>query len=102
MLPSKNFSSMHVVDTTADFAREFCKSQDCVMYYTLFHQMSSMFFLNIIGLPKLRNKSVLENNKNVLFFNLNDKIIQQEMIKMAIHTHDIFRPRNTMFFLSNT
>ena len=32
------------------------------------------------------------NNKNVLFLNLNDKIIEQEKNKMAIHTHVIFRP----------
>ena len=41
------------------------------------------------------------NNKNVLFLNLNDKIIEQEMNKTGIHTHVIFRPRNAMFFLSN-
>ena len=35
------------------------------------------------------------------FLNLNDKIIEQEMNKMAIHTHVIFRPRNAMFFLLN-
>ena len=27
--------------------------------------------------------------------------IEQEMNKIAIHTHVIFRPRNTMFSLSN-
>ena len=32
------------------------------------------------------------NNKNVLFLNLNYKIIEQEMNKIAIHTHVIFRP----------
>ena len=34
------------------------------------------------------------NNKNVLFLNANYKIIEQEMNKMAIHTHVIFKPRN--------
>ena len=34
--------------------------------------------------------------------NLNDKMIEQEMNKMAIHTHVIFRPHIAMFFLSNT
>ena len=29
-------------------------------------------------------------------------IVEQEINKMAIHTHAIFRPRNAMFFLSNT
>ena len=38
---------------------------------------------------------------NVLFLNLNDKIIEQEMNKLAIHTHVIFRPRNAMFLLLN-
>ena len=37
------------------------------------------------------------NNKNVLFLNLNDKIIEQEINKIVIHTHVIFRPRNAMF-----
>ena len=41
------------------------------------------------------------NNKNVLFLNLNDKIIEQEMNKMALHTHVIFRPRNAMFLSLN-
>ena len=41
------------------------------------------------------------NNKNVLFLNLNDKIIEQEMNKMAIHTHVIFRPRNALITLNN-
>ena len=41
------------------------------------------------------------NNKNVLFLNLNLKTIEQEMNKLAIHTHVIFRPRNAMFFLLN-
>ena len=36
------------------------------------------------------------------FFNLIYKIIEQEMNKMAIHTHVIFRARNAMFFLLNT
>ena len=40
------------------------------------------------------------NNKNVLF--LNYKIIEQEMNKIAIHTHVIFRPCNAMFSLSKT
>ena len=56
------------------------------------------FFSNIIGLPE----KCFGNNKNVLFLNLNDKIIEQEMNKMGIYTHVIFRPRNTMFLLSNT
>ena len=30
------------------------------------------------------------------------KVIEQEMNKMAIHTHVNFRPRNAMFSLSNT
>ena len=49
------------------------------------------FFSNIIGLPEGRNKrkSVLEITK--IYF-LKFKIIQQEMNKMAIHTHVIFRP----------
>ena len=52
------------------------------------------FFSNIIGLPERRNKrkSVLEIKTNVIFFNLNYKIIEQEMNKVAIHTHVIFRP----------
>ena len=32
---------------------------------------------------------------------LNYKIIEQEMDKITIHTHVIFRPRNAMFSLSN-
>ena len=66
--------------------------------------MFSTFFSNIIGLPERRNKrkSVLEITKIYYFFYLNDKIIEQEMNKMAIHTHAIFRPRNAMFFLLNT
>ena len=62
--------------------------------YTLFHDFISTFFSNIIGLPERRNKrkSVLEITKSTIL-NLNDKIIQQEMNKMAIHTHVIFRPR---------
>ena len=39
------------------------------------------------------------NNKNVLFLNSNYKTIEQEMNKMAIHTHVIFRLRNNMFSL---
>ena len=39
------------------------------------------------------------NNKNVLFLNLKDKIIEQEINKMAIHANVIFRSRNAMFFL---
>ena len=35
------------------------------------------------------------------FFNLNDKIIEQEMNKLAIHTHVNFKPRNALFFLLN-
>ena len=53
------------------------------------------FFKNKISLPERRN------NKNVLFLNLNDKIIEQEMNKLAIHTHVNFRPRNGMFLLLN-
>ena len=41
-----------------------------------------------------RNEKCFGNNKNVLFLNLNDKIIEQEINKMAIHTHVSFRPRN--------
>ena len=48
-----------------------------------------------------QNVETKGNNKNVLFLNLNDKIIEQEMNKMAIHTHVIFRPHNAMFFLLN-
>ena len=42
------------------------------------------------------------NNKNVLLLNSNYKIIEQEVNKIAIHTHVIFRPCNAMFSLSNT
>ena len=63
----------------------------------MFHENVLTFFSNIIGLPERRNK-----RKNVLFKKLHDKIIEQEMNKMAIHTHVIFRHRNAMFFLSNT
>ena len=68
-----------------------------VVIYTLFHEFVSTFFSNIIGLPERRNKrkSVLEITKMYYF-----KI--QEINKMAIHTHVILRPRNAMFFLSNT
>ena len=61
-------------------------------------------FFNIISLPERGKKKdkYFGNNKHVLFLNLNDKIIQQEINKMAIHTHVIFKPRNAMFFLSNT
>ena len=37
------------------------------------------------------------NNKNVLFLNLTYKIIEQEMNKIAMHNHVIFRPRNAMY-----
>ena len=54
--------------------------------YTLFHENILTFFPNIIGLPERRNKrkSVLEIFKKVLFLNLNDKLIEQEMNKMAM------------------
>ena len=69
----------------------------------MFHEKRIKFFSNIIGLPECRNKRMcFGNNKNVLFLNLKDKIIEQEMNKMAIQTHVIFRPCNTMFFLLNT
>ena len=63
---------------------------------TLFHTFFRMFFANIIGLPEHRNKrkSVLEITKMYYFVNSNYKIIEQEMNKIAIHTHVIFRPRN--------
>ena len=38
---------------------------------------------------------MLEITKMYTIINLNDKIIQQEMNKMAIHTHVIFRPHGT-------
>ena len=74
-----------------------------IQSYTLFHEIFSTFFFNKISLPEPRNKRkiVFGNNKNVLFLNLNDNIIEQEMNKLAIHTHVNFRPRNTMFFLLN-
>ena len=55
---------------------------------------------NIIGLPEHRNKRkcVLEITKMYYFFNLNDKIIEQEMNKMAICTHVIFTPRKACSF----
>ena len=61
------------------------------------------FFANITGLPgKKQKERCFGNNKNVLFKNLNHNIIEQEMNKIAMHTHVIFRPRNAMFSLSNT
>ena len=30
------------------------------------------------------------------------QLLEQEINKMAMHTHAIFRPRNAMFSLSNT
>ena len=42
------------------------------------------------------------NNKIVLFLNSNYKIIEQEINKIAIHTHVFFRPRNAMLSLSKT
>ena len=48
------------------------------------------------------NEKCFRNNKNVLFLNLNDKIIDKEMNKLAVHTHVNFRPRNAMFLLLNT
>ena len=61
------------------------------------------FFANIIGLPghTKKKEKCFGNNKNVLFLISNYKIIEQEMNKMAIHTHVIFRPCNAMFSLSN-
>ena len=35
----------------------------------------------------------------MLFLYSKYKIIEQEMSKMALHTHAIFRPRNAMFTL---
>ena len=69
----------------------------------LFHEMFSTFFSNNISFPERRHKrkSVFGNNKNVLFLNINDKFFEQEMNKMALHTHIIFRPRNAMFLLLN-
>ena len=71
--------------------------------YTLFHENVSTFFFNKISLPerRIKRKSVLEITKMYYFLNLNDKIIEQEMNKLAIHTHVNFRPRNAMFFLLN-
>ena len=79
----------------------FIVKSDSITNYTLIHENISTFFSNIIGLPEPRNKrkSVLEITKNVLYLNLNYKIIEQEMNKMAIHIHVIFRPRNAMFLL---
>ena len=76
-----------------------------VFNYTLFNEMfRTFFFANIIGLPGHRNrrKSVLEITKIYYFLYSNYKIIEQEMNKMAIQTHVIFRPRNAMFSLSKT
>ena len=56
-----------------------------LLNYTLFLKLIFIFFSNIIGLPERRNKrKCFGNNKNVLFLNLNDKIIEQEMNKLAI------------------
>ena len=65
--------------------------------------MFRTFFVNIIGLCGHRNKrkSVLEKLNIFLFLYSNTKISEQEMSKMAIHTHDIFRPGNAMFSLLN-
>ena len=67
--------------------------------------MFSTFFFNKICLPERRNKrkSVLEITIIffLLFLNLNDKITEQEMNKLAIHTHAILRPHNAMFLLLN-
>ena len=61
-----------------------------------------VLFFNNISLPEHRNKmKCFGNNKNVLLLNLNAKFIEQEMNKLAIHTHVNFRPRNTMFLLLN-
>ena len=81
----------------------FCQYHRFACTYTLFHENILKFFSNIIGLPEHRNKrkSVLEITKMYYFLNVNDKIIEQEKNKMAIHTHVIFRPRNAMLFLSN-
>ena len=59
--------------------------------YPVPRKIFDVFLKNKISLPERRN------NKNVLFLNLNDKIIEQEMNKLAIHTHVNFRPRNAMF-----
>ena len=47
-----------------------------------------VFFANIV-LPGHRNKrkGVLEIKQNLLFLYSNYKIVEQEMNKMAIHTH---------------
>ena len=50
---------------------------------------------------KNKRRSVLEIIK-LLFLYSYYKIIEQEINKMAIHTHVIFRPRNAMFSSSNT
>ena len=61
---------------------------------------------NIIGFPERRNKrkKCFGNNKNVLFLNLNDKIIEQEMNKMAIHCipmlfSDLVTPCSFLFYV---
>ena len=62
----------------------------------MFYLRNVLYFLgrflqiDIIGLPGHRKKEkCFGNNKNVLFLNSNYKIIEQEMNKMAIHTHDM-------------
>ena len=91
-------------ETAPEYYQYICLSV-YLSIYTLFHEIFSTFFWNKISLPERRNKSLKEkcfgNNKNVLFLNLNDKIIEQEMNKLAIHTHVNFRPRNAMFLLLN-
>ena len=59
---------------------------------------------NIISLPGRKNKrkSVLDLTKSVYYIYSNYKNIEQEMNKMAMHTHVIFRPRNAMLYLTNT
>ena len=57
--------------------------------YRVFHEIFRTFIANFITLPGHRNK-----RKSV--FKKKYKIIEQEMNKMAIHTHVIFIPHNTM------
>ena len=66
--------------------------------------MLKTFFANIIGQPGHRTKreNVLEITEMYYVLHSKYKIIEQEMNKMAVHTHVIFRPCNAMFSLSNT
>ena len=59
----------------------------------LSHEHFMMCIANIINLPGCKNKSksVLEITKNFCFY-----IQILKINKMAIHTHVIFRPHNTI------